>query len=468
MTDTPTDPSPRESDAPASSPPESRHPRLRGLLLAGLIVLVTAAVVQLWQAAEEPGLVEPLPLEQAAYVWQRQWTPAVRDAVRGAASQDLALMILVGEVSRRDGVLERTPVAVDWAAVAAAGRPAWLVVRIETPVTTLVTEQRDATAKAVADDLAEQLAAARAAGVAVSGAQLDYDCPTRALGDYVALLEAVRRELPEVVPLSITALPAWLDDERFPALAAGLDHFVLQVHSLERPETINEPVHLCRADRVARWMDQAAARTATPFYVALPTYGYHLVFDGQGRFVTLAAEGDRPAMAPGHRLALAMADPAEMLALAQQLRTARPRRCRGIAWFRLPTAADELCWSPETFAAVLAGRTPTVSFAAEVRLVEPELYEVWLTNTGQQNVSGRVTFEVVVAAGREVLAQDAVSGFTAEPADSPSRLRLTGPAPKLGRPALALWLRLPPASPQAVAGDVPAVPILTTQVEVLP
>jgi len=469
MTDTPTDQPPRASDAPAPSPPESRHPRLRSLLLAGLIVLVAAAVVQLWQAAEEPAPAGPLPaLEQAAYVWQRQWMPAVREAVARAASQDLALLILVGEVSRRGDALRHAPMAVDWAAVAEAGRPAWLVVRIETPATTVMAEQRDATAQAVAGDLAEQLSAARAAGVTVSGAQLDYDCPTRALGDYAAFLEAVRRELPEGTSLSITALPAWLGDEQFPSLVAGLDHFVLQVHSLERPATISEPVRLCRADRVARWMEQAAARTATPFYVALPTYGYQLIFDGRGRFVTLVAEGDRPALPPGHRLALAMADPAETLALARQLRTSRPRTCRGIAWFRLPTADDELCWSPETFEAVLAGRAPTVSFAAEVRAVEPELYEVWLTNTGQQNVTGRVTLEVTVAADREVLATDAVSGFTAEPADSPSRWRLTGPAPRLGRPALAIWLRLKPASPQAAASDPSAVPILTTQVEVLP
>lgn len=464
------------------APSPRRHWRLRGTVQAGLIVLAILVIVQLWRTAgdDQPtgpsdSPAPPPPIEQAVYVWQRQWTPAVRTAVGRLAAHDLSLMILAAEAAAREGTLVCTPIAVDWPAVAAAGRPAWLVLRADVSLAGRLADRRDATAAQVLGLYARgALAAAREAGVALSGLQLDYDCPTARLADYAAFLAALRKELPEATPLAITALPDWLDRPWFVPLVTGLDHFVLQVHSLEKPATINDPVHLCDSRKAAEWIDQAGG-AGTAFYVALPTYGYRVVFDPDGRFAALSAEGPPPAYPRGYRLGLVMADPVEMAALARRLREIRPATCRGIAWFRLPTEADELCWTEATFEAVLAGRPPAVSFMAEVRTPERDLWEVWLANSGERNIGQQVTFDVIVVAGREVVAQDVLAGFTADGAGPASRLKLSGPAPAVGHPAMVAWFRLKPGPPnESPSGASPndssatASPIIVTQVEVLP
>ena len=123
--------------------------------------------------------------------------------------------------------------------------------------------------------------------------------------------------------LSITALPTWLADGGFAPLVGDLDHFVLQVHSLEKPETIDRPVTLCDPQKTVAWAEMAN-EAGTPFHVALPTYGYRLVFDTDDRFVALSAEGPRPVTPPGYRVGVVMANPLAMAPLAAHLRRHRP------------------------------------------------------------------------------------------------------------------------------------------------
>src|SRR5690348_810627 len=85
-----------------------------------LICFVLACLVR------SSGPMDALP--QDAYVWQRNWTPAVDDAVRRSADLVRAWRVLAAE-TREGGALARA--SVDWEELARSGRPAILVVRID-------------------------------------------------------------------------------------------------------------------------------------------------------------------------------------------------------------------------------------------------------------------------------------------------------------------------------------------------
>lgn len=82
----------------------------------------------------------------------------------------------------------------------------------------------------------------------------------------------------------ITALPAWLNQPAFKRLISAVDDYVLQVHSLERPNSPEAAFTICDPAAARRAVERAA-QFAVPFRVALPTYGYAIAYDRQGHFI---------------------------------------------------------------------------------------------------------------------------------------------------------------------------------------
>jgi len=69
------------------------------------------------------------PLPQEAYVWQRAWTPAVREAV--SQTPDFAgLTVLAAEIDLSRSPFRAFRVGIDWQALRDAGRPVGLALRI--------------------------------------------------------------------------------------------------------------------------------------------------------------------------------------------------------------------------------------------------------------------------------------------------------------------------------------------------
>lgn len=121
---------------------------------------------------------------------------------------------------------------------------------------------------------------------------------------------------------------------------------------------LDTPFTLCDPVRARRWVRQAA-EIGRPFRVALPTYGYTLAFDRAGKFLSLAAEGPRPACRPatldahraGRRRRAGGAGARELTS------GAAAGALHGLApGFRQPVAGDRLNWDPLTLATVLRGR----------------------------------------------------------------------------------------------------------------
>ena len=353
-----------------------------------------------------------------AYVWQRQPAPAALDAALENTRGFLdAFCFLAAEVSfgKNDAPPKIIRVPLDCGKLAAFSAAARKPIALAIRVGTLTTQKQFADFQPrLAALAAEILSTARAAGLDPAELQIDFDCPESKLGLYRDWLAALRPAIGKT-PLAFTALPAWLDHAAaFAALASEADSFVLQVHSLEKPRDIRDHFSLCPRDAALRHATRAsdlAARAGTRFRVALPTYGYTLGFNAEGRFIGLAAETPRDWPA-GAQLRNVRSDPAAMQSLAHELAAAKFPRATGIAWFRLPVEGDHLAWNAGTLAAVIQNKPITTRLAVEIHRARPGLAEIIVINRGQTAEPLPETLRITWTRGFRPIAYDALGGYS--------------------------------------------------------
>lgn len=381
----------------------------RRLALVTLLILLAGAFLALgfWlRRGQRAGG----PLPQEAYVWQRSWGPEVRKAVEG--SEGLAgLVALAAEVDLSTRPPLMTEVEIDKAALRSTGKPVGLAIRIgrfSRPEPNRLAD--DPEAVRLLAGLARQIAArARAQGLEPREIQLDYDCPESRLDEYPLLVKAVK-EAVRPLPVTITALPVWLRRRRdFARLAAAADGFVLQVHSLAVPRRFDAAFLLCDP-AAAKQAVEAAARFHSPFQVALPTYGYVVAFDQAGKVIGLSAEGPLLSWPRSAAVRVARSDPKAMARLVREWTADRPAELAGILWYRLPNTADRLNWPWPALRAVMNGRTPRRELRADSRSPEPDLVEIDLVNTGEEDAP----WPTPVAMdwnGAPLLAADGLAGY---------------------------------------------------------
>jgi hypothetical protein len=379
------------------------------------------------------------PVPQAAYVWQRAWTDDVRAAIAEPPAGIESFVVLAAECQHLDGQWQTVRVAVDWRALAKKGLRVGLAIRIGAYCGPF--EREDATARMIVDLARRVLAEVRSAGIEPTELQIDFDCATARLAGYRIWVEMLQAALTKGPPVTITALPTWLNSSDFEALAHSIDGYVLQVHSFERPRA-ETTLSLCDP-AAAQVAVETAARIRVPFRVALPTYGYTVAFDDAGQFIGLAAEGPSPNWPADANIRTVRADPTAMVSLVRTWTIDRPAAMQGILWYRLPVATDRVNWHAETLAAVAAGQTPRANLQLSAKRNGNDLVEVFATNTGNADASAPVTFRVKCGDIR-CLAADAVGPY--EYTRTPDGIRFHRPAANVMlRPLDTLiigWLRL--------------------------
>lgn len=325
---------------------------MRKKLVAILIILLLVAIGSatwfflFWRAPHISG-----PLRQEVYVWQRAWTKPVREAVAQHGSNFAAVAVLRGEISwttNRQPQLTRANV--DYETLAKARRPAGLALRIGTyagPFT------NDAVGNFITDAAARLVTDARTNGVTLAELQIDFDCAESKLDGYRVWIKAIQRRVAPL-PVTITALPSWLNADAFERLAAITTNYVLQVHSATRPKSFAAPYTLCDP-QAARWAVENAGRIGVPFRVALPTYGHLFAFDTNGKFLGLSAEGPRPNWPTNAQIRKVESNSEELSVLVQVWTARRPAAMRGVIWYRLPVATDKHNWTWPQLQRVMRG-----------------------------------------------------------------------------------------------------------------
>ena len=321
------------------------------------------------------------PLPQEAYVWQRDWTPAVRQSVRLASQDFSGLIVLAAEVDPRSQPPQVTRVPLDAAALKGYGKAVGAAIRIHTFPGLFADNPK--LVEFLQGLVRSIKAEAQAKGISLSEIQIDYDCPESKVEDYPFLLSALRQAA-KPVRLTLTALPTWLFwRHEFRTLIEAADGYVLQVHSLKPPEFAGDGDILLTEPQAARGVVKKAASYGRPFRVALPTYSYQAAYDARGHLIGLIAEGPLVSFAPGTTVRNARSDPAAMAGLVRDWTRERPKELTGILWYRLPVEGDRRNWTWPTLRAAMAGRVPRSEVRAAVRKPEPGLVEVDITNPSE-------------------------------------------------------------------------------------
>ena len=279
---------------------------------------------------------DAVPLDQQLYVWQRQWTPAHEPALNDSRSDFSTLRVLALQAFPNAGW---SRARIDTALLKHDARPLIAVIRLDGQLKALDPQ-------AVTAQVLQVLADWQGQGLTLAGVEIDHDAGSARLSDYAEFLAHLRGALPASLPLSITALPAWLDSPQLPALLATVDSSVLQVHAVSDPRR-----GLFDPEQARRWAKAWGRVTDKPFYLALPAYGVALLPEADGAPVV---ESEVPLERGGQRREL-LADPQQLGRLAIELREDRPAHLAGLIWFRLPLANDRRAWSLSTLRAVARG-----------------------------------------------------------------------------------------------------------------
>jgi hypothetical protein len=357
-------------------------------------------------------------LGREVYVWQRAWTDDVKNAIdqHGRAFDRVVVLgaQIVWEKPTEPHVFR---VAVDWGQLHRSARDVGAAIRIGS----YPGPYEGPTAQLVAGIAVKLCDDAGRAGVKLSEIQIDFDSAESKLDGYRAWVHAAKQAT-RGVPVHITALPSWVRLAAFESLVREAGGYVLQVHSLDRPKRITDAVQLCDP-RAAVDAVQRAGRIGVPFRVALPTYGYVLVFDHAAQYVGLEAEGPSRSWPAGVQKRWLGAQSDELAQLCKVLEANHPICLSGIIWYRLPIEADRNNWRWETLAAVMDGKSPQAKIAVEIQRKDG-VNEISVVNRGQADYRG----ELLIATHWDhanLQASDVLGGFE-ESSAQPDGLRLKG------------------------------------------
>ena len=373
------------------------------------------------------------PLRHEVYVWQRAWTEPVRNAVEQHGTNFSALAVLKAEVSWKDKKPQVTRVAVDYATLAKTHRPVGIALRIGpyagpfaapsdfglrgqakrdpalasaaqgTNVSKAPSSLRsagavqDAPGEAITSflcDLAASLVAqARTNHVNLSELQIDFDCAESKLDGYRVWVEAIQQRVAPL-PVTITALPSWLDSARVQAPRRRGDELRAASPLGRAAQEFRRAVHAVRS---ARGAPGGRARRAHRRSVSRRVADLWLHAGvRRGRQVHRAFRR-RAASELAHECADSRGCSPTRLNSPRWCASwtaSRPAAMRGVIWYRLPTIVDNFNWRWPTLGAILDARIPREVLRVNTRRVESGLVEISLANEGELDISSRLAVEV--------------------------------------------------------------------------
>jgi Protein of unknown function (DUF3142) len=343
------------------------------------------------------------PLPQRGYLWQRDWTARVNDAVLEAQKRMDGVVVLGAEIRWAGKKPEVVRANINWEMLKSHDVSCGLALRIAPYPGPFAAD--DTTARFIVNVGKSLIDLAASHGVALSEFQIDFDCAQKDLREYHAWLRTLRDA---VHPLRfvITTLPAWLDDPEFVPLLRETDGYVLQVHSVPSSK-VTRRANLCDAQLARTWV-RRAARLGLPFSVALPTYRCSAGYDATGKLLSVAMDSVQPAWPPDTRVLDFDTNADEMAMLVKEWQQARPPQFREIIWYRIPVATDVRNWRWVTLSAVMSGRKPVHQL--EVLQEGENPIDLSIANTGEadEQLDSVVTATWNSAA---VVAADALPGW---------------------------------------------------------
>jgi hypothetical protein len=370
-------------------------------------------------------------LKQRGYLWQREWTLAVVDALGEADRRMDGVVILGAEINLAGNKPEIARATIDWDAVKRGSEHRALALRVAPYAGPFRSD--DAPARAIVDLAKQLLNDARAHDVNLEEFQFDFDCAQKNLGSYRTWLIALK---PIVHPsrFVITVLPAWLNDLEFRKLMSEVDGYVLQVHSV--PISAGTNAKLSDARLAREWIGKAA-RCRIPFGVALPTYRCAAGYGPDGKLLSVAMDSVQPVWPPGTRVLEFGADADEIARLVHEWQQARPPQLRELIWYRVPIATDTRNWRWPTLSAVMAGRLPEHKLNILQEGENPIDLSIFNAGEADEQLNANVT---ATWSGTGLTASDALLGWNMKSEDGRAIFKVT----------TSHGLRLPPGATRKI------------------
>ena len=328
-----------------------RSPRRRLHTLSLKSGLLIGAV--LFAACNRTAPTVSSPLPQRGYLWQRDWTAAVNDAVLEAQKRMDGVVVLGAEIGWAGKKPEVARANINWETLKSRDVSCSIALRIAPYPGPFFAD--DTTSRFIVDEAKSLVDLAASHGVALSEFQIDFDCAQKDLREFRAWLR-VLREAVHPLRFVITTLPAWLDDPEFVPLLREADGYVLQVHSVPHSNA-HDRAPLCDAALARTWV-RKAARLGFPFSVALPTYRCSAGYDAAGKLLSVAMDSVQPPWPPDTCVLDFATNADEIAMLVKEWRQKRPPQLREIIWYRIPVATDVRNWRWVTLSAVMGGRKP--------------------------------------------------------------------------------------------------------------
>lgn len=336
--------------------------------------LAVAAVTLLLAACgPEPRPPGAPPTDHRALVWVPAW-----NADAGLALDkdrlDPRLSRLAVYVGHAGVAPEPVAFPVDWAAVAASGRPVDLAILVGRGAHGPAGEVRLA---AAVDLVAAALAAARAAEVRVEGVHVETECPPGRLAALASALEAVRPRLAGL-RLGVSLLPSQLREPGVGRLAEAAD--VVTVHAMRGMLLGGDPA-MPDVATLDRWFADIAA-LARPVRLGVPISCHYACLDDSGAEIARVLVGIRPPAGTA-RVRVLAPDPEAVAAIARRVASHGPANLIGIDWFRLPIPGDGGVWSADGLRAALGGEPPARHLEVVAEVTEDEaVRRILLVNSG--------------------------------------------------------------------------------------
>lgn len=362
-----------------------------------------------------------------AYIWQRQWTPAVKTAIANANASIANWHILAAEVDKQ-GMIQ--PVVIDVASLKLTEKPVIPVIRINGQRLNWASDELIEAILGLAADW-------RKAGLNVSGLEIDHDCATRRLPEYIAFLDHLRLAISDQqLPVIITALPTWLDSQRLSDLLAKTDGAVLQVHAVSNPLQ-----GLFNPQQAADWVKRFSAISPIDFRVALPNYGSRIGWDTDGRIS--AVESETPVGLTGPRTKELIVTPQSVATFINNLRQTKLPGLQGFVWFRLPTADDQRAWSLGTWQAVMAEKPLQPKLTVTAIPAQPAgVFDIVLHN--ESDIDGPAPLHIQVANPQRCAAADGLGNYSVRQSATSLTFHLIKPSTLPAHHYTAIgWIRCP-------------------------
>jgi len=318
-------------------------------------------------------------IPQEVYVWQRVWTDEVVSAVEKYSPEFNKSIFLAAEISYR------------------GDSDTWTCQAFQDPIEYA---QQDPTNYGLAFRIQTNAAQSKWSNNSltkvdefiqlhignVSTIQIDYDCPSKKLADYIKLMAHLRKKFPNK-KLEITCLPDWLNKSTFSELIGKTDRYIMQVHGVSghgKGQALCDTIH---TQKVAH----QCAQLGHPFLIALPTYRHAISYSQNGTIQSVASEGNFHSS----NYEIVSANAPQISSLIKLWQQQRPELMQGVIWYRLPVITDKMNWTSDTFQKTRNGESiDPADLDFKVSLNTNGSYQLSLTNNSSQHLDWPKTLDL--------------------------------------------------------------------------